>query len=423
MPKTLNNRYITLIKTNPNFRYLWFSQIVSLLGDWFNLIASAALVANLSNSGLAIGGIFLARLLPPFVLGPVVGVVADRFDRRKILIASDLFRTVIVLGFLLVRNEQDIWLLYVLTVLQLSLSAFYEPTRAAVLPSLVSRENIITANALSGATWSSMLAIGAGLGGLATAAFGTSTAFILDAATFILSAWFITRMPFWASLNQSQVEHIDGVGWQTFVEGLRYLWGTPTILIITLIKASASLTYGATEIIQVIFAEEYFPLGDNGSGTLGLMYFTVGIGTGLGPILARRLSGDHPPSMYWAILAAYIMMVCGYLMFGWGGTLTFILIGIFIRTLGSGINWVYSSSLLQMSVPHHLRGRVFAFDFAMATLAQSISTIWAGWSTDTLGLNPYQVSIAMAGVSLVIAVGWSIFMILKAKQQQSSSVS
>jgi MFS family permease len=108
--------YITLVRNNPNYRYLWLSQLISQMGDWFNLIASAALIARLSGSGLAIGGLFIARLLPPFVLSPVVGVVADRFDRRKILIISDVLRVFVVLGFLVVRTEQQIWLLYALTV-------------------------------------------------------------------------------------------------------------------------------------------------------------------------------------------------------------------------------------------------------------------------------------------------------------------
>jgi len=215
MPTLLNNRYLVLIKENQDFRYLWFSQIVSLLGDWFNLIASATLVANLSNSGLAIGGIFLARFLPPFLLGPVVGVVADRFDRRKILILSDVLRTVIVLNFLFIQDVQDIWLLYVLTILQLSISAFFEPARAAILPTIVARQDIITANALAGATWSVMLALGAALGGLITALLGTTSAFIIDAATFLLvSAWFVLQMPSWTKLTHKKPQVAGSAGWQ-----------------------------------------------------------------------------------------------------------------------------------------------------------------------------------------------------------------
>jgi len=285
------NPYVDLVRHNRAYRYLWFSQIISLMGDLFNLIASAALVAKLSGSGLAIGGIFLARLLPPLLLGPFVGVVADRFNRRKILIASDLLRTGVVLAFLLIRSEADIWLIYVLIVLQFSISAFFEPTRAALLPSLVPRHDLVTANALSSATWSTMLALGAALGGLATALFGITTAFLIDAATFLVSAWFVTRIPLGPGPVQAEALAAPQSGWQDFVSGLIYLRQHPAILMVALLKASSALAYGGMAIIEVNFAERVFPLGEGGSGTLGLIYFMAGLGTGLGPILARRLTG------------------------------------------------------------------------------------------------------------------------------------
>jgi hypothetical protein len=250
--------------------------------------------------------------------------------------------------------------------------------------------------------------------------FGTSAAFLLDATTFLLAAWFVIQMPFWAKSYAEKPKPVSARGWQMFVDGLRYLWSTRAILIIALLKASSAIAFGGTEIVQVIFAEEYFPLGNDGSATLGIMYFTVGIGTGLGPILARRFTGDHPPAMHWAILAAYATMIIGYLLFGWGPTLAIVLVGIIFRSVGTGVNWVYSSSLLQMFVPNHLLGRVFAFDVAMVMLAQSLSTFWAGWAKDYLGLGPHDISLAMAGVSLVMAAGWAIYMAIYTKKRQPS---
>lgn len=408
--------YVSLVKNNHDFRYLWFSQIISQLGDWFNLIASASLVAGLSGSGLAIGGLFIARLLPPFVLGPVVGVVADRFDRRKILIASDLLRVVVVLGFLLVRTESDIWLLYALTVLQLSISAFFEPTRAAILPGIVKYEELVTANALASITWSTMLALGAALGGLATAALGITSAFIIDAGTFLLSAWFITRLSADVSTLPA-AEHTAATGWQTFVDGLRYLWQRPGTLMVALLKAASALAFGGIEIVQVNLAENVFRLGDDASATLGLIYLAVGLGTGLGPVAARRITGDTPRAMYWAILAGFLSMVAGYALLGWAPTLTVVLVATIIRTVGTGINWVFASALLQMTVPSNYLGRVFAFDFAMMTLASSASTLWAGWAADTLGWSPYQISLALAGVSMVTATAWAGHMLLYFRQK------
>ncbi len=419
MPLPLIDQYVTLIRHNKQYRYLWFSQIISQSGDWFNLIASAALVANLSGSGLAIGGLFLARLLPPFVLGPLVGVVADRFDRRNILIASDVLRAVIVLGFLLVRTEQEIWLLYVLTVLQLSVSAFFEPARAALVPSLVRREDLVTSNALDATTWSSMLAIGAALGGLATAMFGITSAFLIDSATFILSAWFISRVhPTFAPVEPELAEQRD-TGWQAFVAGLHYLRQHPAVLMVALLKASKALAFGGMAVVEVTFAKELFPLGGDGSGTLGLIYVVEGLSTGLGPLLARRLTGDNIKAIYWAILFCYFCLIIGFTLAGFSTTLWLLLIASFIRTFGSGISWVYSSTLLQMTVPHKFLGRVFAFDLAMMTLTASLSTLWVGWAKDSLGLSPQQTALMLAAVPVVMAIGWSFFLTSQLKQQRS----
>ncbi len=403
------NTYVDLVRHNRQFRYLWLSQVISLFGDWFNLIASAALVAGLSNSaGLAIGGLFLARLLPPFILTPFVGVVADRFNRRNILIATDLLRVFVVLCFLLVRTEEQIWLLYALTVLQLSISAFFEPTRAAILPNIVSRENLVTANALSGTTWSVMLALGAGLGGLATAFFGITTAFLIDALTFIVSAWFVSRIHLAANLD-SETDLAES-GWSAFVAGVAYLRQRPAVLVIAFIKGSAALAFGGMAVVEVTFAEKIFPMGTDGSGTLGLIYFIVGLGTGLGPIIAQYFTGDNPAPMKRTILLTYALMVVGYLLVGNSTTLSLFLLGTFIRTVGSGTSWVYSSALLQMLVPDKFLGRVFAFDFAMMTLASAASTLWVGWAMDGLALTPQQVALALGIVPLIMFFAWGYYL-------------
>jgi MFS family permease len=151
--------YIQLLRKNTNYRNLWFGQIVSLLGDWFNLIASASLIGILTQSGVAVGGLFVVRLLAPFLVSPVAGVVADRYNRKTILIITDITRALTVLGFLFIRESGQVWLLYVLTAIQLGISGFFFPARSAILPDVVSSQELGAANALGSATWSIMLAL------------------------------------------------------------------------------------------------------------------------------------------------------------------------------------------------------------------------------------------------------------------------
>ena len=198
--------YAELLRGNANFRLLWFGQIVSLLGHWFNLIASAALVAKLTESGFAVGALFVVRMLAPFLASPWAGVVADRFNRKWILFWSDLVRAVTVLGFLTVREPGMVWLLYTLTALQTGVSAFYVTARTAILPDVVEPRAVGTANAITSATWSVMLAVGAAIGGLVAGTLGIWTAYLVDSATFFLSAAFVAQVRL---VDMPTIQHHD----------------------------------------------------------------------------------------------------------------------------------------------------------------------------------------------------------------------
>jgi len=155
-----------LLRTNRNFRRIWIGEVASWLGDWFNTIAIYTLVQKLSGSPFALGLVFLTKLLPFAVASPLAGLLVDRFDRRRLMILADVVRAVLVLGFLLVRNADDLYLIYLLATLQVLLTAVFIPARSASIPNITSRAELLTANALSAATWSTLLAVGAALGAL-----------------------------------------------------------------------------------------------------------------------------------------------------------------------------------------------------------------------------------------------------------------
>lgn len=408
--------YVQLLRTNRDYRLLWFGSVVSQLGDWFNLIASATLVARLTGTGTAISYLFLARFLPLFLFSPLAGVLADRFERRRVMIAADLLRAVTVLGFLLIREPDQLWLLYLLTASQFALSALFTPARSAVLANVVRPDELVPANALDSLTWSTMLAFGALLGGLFAAVFGLAESFILDAVTFVVSAILIARI---AGPIRATTESASQGGWLDFVDGLRYLRGRPFILGISLVKAGGSLVWGAINVIEISYATTIFtiqPPGglaqiniDAGTATLGLIYAISGLGTGLGPLLVRHWLGDASLRQRWAISAGFGFLALGILLLSVAPSLGLFSLGTLIRTVGSGTIWVFSAALLQTIVPDRFRGRVFAFEFAILTLTQSISTFWAGYAQDVLGLSVRQVGLSMACLAVVVGLVWLIF--------------
>lgn len=400
--------YLVLLQRNRDYRHLWLAALVSYLGDWFNLLAAAALIARLDGTGKSFSFLLLARFLPLFLFTPVSGVLADRFDRRHLMIVSDILRAVTVLGFLLVRDSGMIWLFYLLTVVQFALSALFTPARTSVLAKVVAPKDLVTANGLDGLTWSTMLFVGALLGGLATAAFGITTAFILDALTFVLSAWFVTRISIAGGRQRQDVSGME-VGRLRFVDGLRYLWGVPVLLVLALVKAAGSLVYGAINVLEIPLAEQLFPLGDTGTVTLSIIYASAGLGTGFGPLLVRHWLGDSYARSLWAISLGFGLLVLGIFGLGAAPSVGVVWLMTLIRTFGSGTIWVFTGALLQRMVPDGVRGRVFAFEFAALTLTQSISTLWAGVAQDDLGWGVQQTITNMGAAAAVIALLWFVF--------------
>lgn len=407
--------YLLLLRSGRNYRYLWLGSVVSQLGDWFNLLAAAEIITDLTSNGVAISYLFLARFLPLFLFSPLAGVLADRFSRKRILILSDVLRALTVLGFLFIRSSQQIWLFYLLTVLQFMLSALFTPARTAVLANVVAQDELVTANALDSLTWSTMLALGAFLGGLAAAAFGAETAFLLDSLTFLISAWFISRIVMPA---EARSEGVSQTSWLDFVDGFRYLWHEPFILGIALVKAAGSLVWGGINVLEITYAEQLFPLdgsalaralriADGGTATLGLIYMISGLGTGLGPILMRRWLGDQRQRILLGISLGFVFLFSGILWLSVATALPWYLSGTLVRTVGSGTVWVFSAALLQLLAPDRLRGRVFAFEFAALTLTQSVSTLLAGYGQDVWGLR--QTTAVLGIIGLVVCLLWIVF--------------
>src|SRR5438067_8974145 len=172
--------YAELLRSNRGFRLLWLGQVVSQMGDWFDTIAVYTIALRLTGSSRSIALIMVARFLPTVVLGPGAGVIADRFSRRSIMIAADIMRATVVLGFLFVRRPDQMWLVYLLPVLQLAFSTFFEPAKTAAIPSIVSDRELVPANAIASDTSSVMLTLGAALGRFVPGPFGTNGRFMLD---------------------------------------------------------------------------------------------------------------------------------------------------------------------------------------------------------------------------------------------------
>ncbi len=263
--------YIELLRNNRSFRQLWLGQVVSQMGDWFDTIALYTIILNLTGSGRDVGLLLVARFVPSFLFGPLSGVVADRFSRQKIMIVTDILRAVVVLGFLFVRSADQLWIVYVLTVVQLGLSTFFEPAKTAAIPSIVSDRELVPANAISSVTWSVMLTLGAAIGGLITGWFGTDVAFILDAATYLLSAALIAsiRVKKRRKRERQKLSFGRALGITETIDGIKYVKDRPRVLALLLVKPAWGIGGGILTLLAV-FGERIFPVGSSPATGIGV---------------------------------------------------------------------------------------------------------------------------------------------------------
>jgi MFS family permease len=348
--------------------------------------------------------VVLAQTLSLFLLSPVAGVVADRFSRKAIMIGADLVRAGLALGFLLVTSEDRVWLGYVLTAALMGMAAFFNPAHAATIPNITTRRELMAANALTSASWAAMLAVGAALGGVVAAVLGTGAAFVINAAAYVVSAWCISGVPIPATptLENSSTGRPRN-GWQDFWHGLRYMGARPPVLRLLSVKAWSAGVGGGLLILFALFAEHLFQAGAMGMGTL---YMTRGLGAMLGPLLARRFIDETPEAMGRTISVAFCISASFHLAFAYMPTLWLAAAALFLATMAANVLWMFSSTLLQLSVPDAYRGRVFATDFALFTIVMSVSTFVTGWSLDHSAATPRTLAAILGGLLFLPGLLW-----------------
>ena len=413
--------YGELLRTSRPFRLLWFAQIASLFGDWFNVIASSTLLAQLTGAGAALGALFAVRMLGSFFASPLAGVLADRYNRKRILIVTDLLRAVVVLGLLLVREPQHVWLLFVLTGVQVGIGGVFFPVRVAMLPEVASRRLLGPANALSSATWSTMLALGAAAGGVFAGVFGIPAAFVLDAVTYLISALLLARMPYPSNRRHSTAAAAPvrlgatvRAGIAEYTESLGYLWRHRQVLIVTLQKSFLSFFFAGFQVASVAIAGIVFPLGHAGGTTVGLLFAAGGVGSGIGPLVVQPFLRGRHRALRAAMLAGYLLMSAALALAAPLASLTSVLIGSALRSVGAGMVWVFSTQLLLETVPDELRGRIIATEHAAMTLlgAAGAACVGAGLELGSLSAVVWM----LAALTLVPALHWAAYGVRGARE-------
>ena len=402
--------FVELIKEYPSFRRLWIAQAISNFGDWFGLLALYALVQRYSDSEFLLGLVIIVKMLSLALFSPIAGYLTDRFNRRILMIICDGGRALSLLLMLLVQQESLLWLAYALTGFQMMLSAIFEPAKTASIPNVAPPERLVDANIISTATWSIIFTSGMAIGGFATEWIGVEGVFILDAFTYLVSAWFIYRAvipqevrcsnyvkgqkkpSFWEDIRQNIGTDI--------VLGIRYLRDNHQILRPAVAKGTSTIFLGGLVYMLVLVSDSILQMGSIG---LGLLYAARGIGTGIGPVIARQHFTDE---RQWVVVMGASIALSGamYLVVGLTQVWWMMFVFVLLAHAASGANWVTSTVLLQKRSEDNFRGRVFSTEWLLFTLGNSLSVVvasvlleWQIVALQTL-ISLYAVGLMAAGL-------------------------
>lgn len=390
---------LSVLTRNRDFRYLFCAELVVFGADWFVMVPLLVLLPELTGSGvwgalvLAVDTGIVALLLP------YTGTVADRLDRRKIMMVANGLALVAVLLLLAVRGAGTAWLALLAIGAVAVAKAFYSPAAQAALPNVVDPADLADANAVAGSAWGTMSVVGASLGGLLSQAVGPYACFWIAALALALAAGLaaVIRRP----LQQPRAHDEPApAAWAAIGEALRYIAGRPRVLALVTVKSAVGLGNGVVTVFPLLGA--IYGVGAVGTG---LLFAVRGAGALVGPILMRRVLSHRS----W-LLPGLALSMAGYGLTYLGASASrwfpLVLVLVFVAHFAGGTNWVMSAYALQGEVPDRLRGRVFATDMMLATLAISVSQLAVAVVVDQVD---ERVVLAGCGlITLVYAIGWRI---------------
>ena len=384
-----------VLRSNRDLRLLFIAQNLSFMGDWFTFVALAGLVQDVTDSALLVSLLLVAFSLPSFLASPIGGPVADRYDRRTVLIIVSMAQALAACGLLFI-GDSAIWLAFVSQGLIAAFAAFVRPAVEAAVPNLArSPEELRSANALFGSSWGVMLAVGAGLGGVFAEAFGRQAAFIADIATFVVAAALIAMvkrpMQEDRGTQRTPVRPIADMR-----EAVQLARRDTTIF--ALLCSKMTFAIGAGVVSQLaVYAADAFSSGDAGRGFL---LGARGVGSGLGPIIGARFAKGDLRRVLLVCGFAGLVFSAGYMAAAGAPVLFVAAACVMFAHLGGGAQWTLSTYGLQVRAPDDMRGRVLAGDFALITLSLAVSSVAAGLVSEQVGA---RATVAIFGALAAVA--------------------
>lgn len=386
--------YLRVVRSRRYFP-LWLGQLVSNFGDTLHYIALVVLVFELTGRGVAVAGLVVAEVLPVILLGPVAGVIIDRFNRKSVLITSDLVRAALALSL---AWPLGAWHAYLVAAGLAAAGIFFNPTVQAIIPSITTAEDRLAANSVSWTTGRLVQIVAASVAGALIAYLGTRAAFILNSASFAVSAILVASLAVAPHVGQLATRTSQGLR-AHFVEageGLRFALHDRLVARLLIVQSLASFAVGATGAMLIVLAQRHLHLPPSGFAWL---IAAIGGGALVGPLIPNLLAGDYRDSRW--LFIPYIVRGVGDVLIAAFTALPIALTILFIYGLNTSAGMVVFNSTIQSSVPDAIRGRVFTLLDVSWSAMRLASLAVGGLLVDRVGIQP----VFWGGGSLLAVAG------------------
>ena len=367
---------------SPTYFPLWLGQLVSSFGDTLHYVALVVLVFQLSGQGLAVAGLVAVEVIPVLVLGPIAGVMIDRFGRKGILIGSDVVRAALALSLVW---PQGVWHAYVVAAGLSAASVFFNPTVNAIMPAITTPDQRLAANSVSWSTGRLVQILAASIAGGIIAAVGTAPAFALNAATFVVSAACISRLRI--PRHAGQLDPGTKRGLRSYFAdaraGLDYARRDFFVGRLLVVQSLASFAVGGTGAMLVVLSERHLRQPPSGFAWL---IAAIGAGALIGPLIPNALARDYRTARW--LFVPYLIRGVGDALIAIFTPLPVALVILFVYGLNTSTGMVVFSTTIQGAIPDTMRGRVFTLLDADWSAFRLASLALGAVIVDRFGVEP-----------------------------------
>ncbi|MEA1993814.1 MAG: MFS transporter [Euryarchaeota archaeon] len=377
----MSEGFIRVLK-NKDFLYLWIGQLISNFGDRFAWMGMIVFVYDTTESATNLGVLMIFLAMPSLLFGSFAGVFVDRWNRKRVMVISDILRGILYGSLLFVSpisqycGINELYYIYTVAFLSAAIMEFFYPARASVIPNIVDEKDLMTANSLSQTTMYVSTIMGPALAGLTIGIFGAKAAFGIDACSFLISALCIALMKIQSEIMEENLEFF-----KEWVEGFRICIRTKPILFTLILFSIVMLAAGSVNVLSYPFAVECLGVDKLRYGFLTTMN---GVGMICGALLLGTYLKDMKPGKM--ILSS---MIIGGVALGMVGFLQdfqiTLFLFIFVGVLNASIN-IASTTILQKSVEDKNRGKVFGITGMIITVFNILSMGSAGFLGDYFGI-------------------------------------